>query len=278
MVSFTNVLTAGLLATTALAVPHDMHMHRDLHKVQKRASSDSKRGAAYNDVSTVYTLSQTNTISWAYNWVYTLDPGLPSGVQYVPMLWGATFFGGWFAAIETLLSSGSNYIMGFNEPDMASQANMSPSEAAGYYQQYITPYSGSAKLISPAVTSSTSAGQGLSWFEEFMTDCSSCAITGLAVHWYGNSINEFTGFVEEAISTASKYGLEEVWVTEFALNADQGGVADQSTTAEFVSEAVAWMDAQPSVTRYSYFLCAENYLLTGGALNAVGSAYASTSY
>ncbi|KAJ5884512.1 Glycoside hydrolase superfamily [Penicillium tannophilum] len=275
MVSFTNLLTAGLLATTALAVPHNMHMHRDLHKMHKRTST--KRGAAYNDVSTVTTLAESGTISWAYNWVFTTDTGLPSGVEYVPMLWGTSFFSGWLSAIETILSSGSDYIMGFNEPDMASQADMTPSVAAGYYMQYITPFSGSAKLISPAVTSSSSDGQGLSWFEEFMTDCSSCNITGLAVHWYGDSVDDLKTFVTDAITTASNYGLEEVWVTEFALNADISGVVDQSTTAEFVTEAITWLDAQSGVTRYSYFMCADNYLLTDGALNSVGSAYTSTS-
>lgn len=273
MVSFTNLLTAGLVATTALAAPHNMH--RSLHTVQKRTTS--KRGAAYNDISTVSPLTSSGTVSWAYNWAFSLDGDLPSGIDYVPMLWGAKFFGGWLTGIESLLSSGSNYIMGFNEPDMSSQANMSPSEAAGYYKQYITPYSGSAKLISPSVTSSTDTGKGLSWFEEFMSDCSSCSITGLAVHWYGNSIDEFKSFVEQAVSTAANYNLEEVWVTEFALNADTSGVTDQTTASDFVNEAVTWMDAQTNVTRYSYFMCADNYLLTNGALNTVGQAYTSTS-
>ncbi|KAJ5083154.1 hypothetical protein N7456_012581 [Penicillium angulare] len=273
MVSFTKLFTAGLVATTALAQPHAMH--RSLHKAQKR--STSKRGAAYNDVSAVSSLTSSGTVSWAYNWAFSLDGNLPSGVDYVPMLWGAKFFGGWITGIESLLSSGSNYIMGFNEPDMSSQANMSPSEAAGYYNQYITPYSGSAKLISPSVTSSTDDGKGLSWFEEFMSDCSSCNITGLAVHWYGNSIDEFKSFVQQAVSTASNYNLPEVWVTEFALNSDVSGVTDQSSAADFVNQAVTWMDSQTNVTRYSYFMCADNYLLTNGALNTVGTAYTSTS-
>ncbi|KAJ5935163.1 hypothetical protein N7466_004710 [Penicillium verhagenii] len=275
MVSFTTLLTAGLLATTTLAVPHTMHMHRDLHKVQKR--STSKRGAAYNDVSTVSVLSDSNTISWAYDWGFSGSSGLPSGVEFVPMLWGVSFFSGWLTAIETLLAGGSNYIMGFNEPDNSGQANMSPSVAAGYYKQYITPYSGSAKLISPAVTSSTTDGEGLSWLEEFMTDCSSCNITGLAVHWYGDSIDEFTSFVQEAVTTAANYDLEEVWVTEFALTADISGVSDQSTTADFVTQAVTWMDSQANVTRYAYFMCADGYLLSDDSLNSVGSAYTSSS-
>lgn len=151
----------------------------------------------------------------------------------------------------------------------------SASQAASYYQTYITPYSGKAKLISPAVTSSTTAGLGLSWFKEFMSDCSSCGISGLAVHWYGNTADEFKSFVQQAISTATSYGLSEVWVTEFALSSDAGGVADAAATATFLQSVLPWLDAQNNVTRYSYFMCAENYLLTNNALNQAGYTYTS---
>lgn len=262
MVSFTKLFTTGLLATTALAAPVN---------VQKR--STSKRGAAYNDITTVSPLASNGTVSWAYNWAMSLSGSLPPGVEFVPMLWGTKDLGGWATSIETAVSSGSRYILGFNEPDMTSQANMSPSDAANYYSQYITPYSGQAKLISPAVTSSTSPGMGLSWFQSFMGACSSCGISGLAVHWYGNSASELKSFVQQAISTASSYGLSEVWVTEFALNSDVNGSGDPATTAAFLNEVLPWLDSQSMVSRYSYFMCAQNYLLSGSALNAAGQAY-----
>jgi len=264
MVSFTKLFTAGLMATATLAAPV---------KVQKR--STSKRGAAYNDVSTVPAMTGSGNVAWAYNWAMSLSGNLPSGVDFVPMLWGARDFGGWVTAIETALSSGSEYILGFNEPDMASQASMSASDAAGYYQNYITPYAGQAKLISPAVTSSTNDGQGLSWFKSFMDQCTSCDISGLAVHWYGNNIDEFKTFVQQAIDTASSYSLSEVWITEFALSADVNGIVDQTTTNSFVSEAISYLDSQSAVTRYSYFMAADNYLLSGGSLNSVGQTYCS---
>ncbi|KAJ5369829.1 uncharacterized protein N7496_005921 [Penicillium cataractarum] len=273
MVSFTKLFTTGLLATSALAIPVAKPVTVE---VQKRNSTlTSKRGAAYNDISTVSPLSSAGTVSWAYNWAMSLSGSLPSNVDYVPMLWGAKDFGGWVTAIETALSSGSNYILGFNEPDMTSQADMSASQAASYYKTYITPYSGKAKLISPAVTSSTTSGLGLSWFKEFMSDCSSCGISGLAVHWYGNTADEFKSFVTQAASTASSYGLSELWVTEFALNSDAGGVADAATTASFLETVIPWLDANTNVTRYSYFMCADNYLLTNNALNQAGQAYTS---
>lgn len=267
MVSFTKLFTAGLMATTTLAAPV---------KVQKR--STSKRGAAYNDALTVPALTNTGNVGWAYNWAMWLPSDLPSGIDFVPMLWGARDFGGWVAAIETALFSGSEYIMGFNEPDVAAQADMSATDAAGYYQNYITPYAGQAKLISPAVSSSTTEGQGLSWMNSFLSQCTSCEITGLAVHWYGNTIDEFKTFVQQAIDTASSYSLSEVWITEFALAADINGIVDEATTNAFLTEALSYLDGESSVTRYSYFMTAENYLLSGGALNSVGNTYCSTSY
>ncbi|KAJ5762451.1 uncharacterized protein N7511_005833 [Penicillium nucicola] len=268
MVSFTQLFTAGLVATSAIAAPVQQQAKRTI---------SSKRGAAYNDISTVSVLTSSNTVSWAYNWGAYLSGSLPTDVEFVPMLWGASGFAGWATAIETILSSGSNYILGFNEPDMASQANMSPTDAASYYQTYITPYSGQAKLITPATSSSTTTGQGLDWMNSFLDSCSSCGITGMAVHWYGTTADEFISFVTEAISTASNHNLSEVWITEFALAADASGTSDLATTTAFLNEVVPWLDAQTAVTRYSYFMCAENYLLSNSALNEAGVAYTSTS-
>lgn len=264
MVNFTKIFTSALLASSALAVPVE---------VQKRFHS--KRGAAYSDLATVAPLANNGTVNWAYNWGMSPYGGtLPQGVEYVPMLWGSKDFGGWAATIQTVLSSGSNYILGFNEPDMSDQASMSPSDAANYYKTYITPYAGQAKLISPAVTSSSTPGTGLSWLQSFMGSCSSCEISGLAVHWYGNTANEFKSFVQQAISTAQSYGLSEVWVTEFALLNDISGVGNPAATAAFLNQVLPWMDSQSMVSRYSYFMCAENYLLSGSALNAAGATYA----
>lgn len=264
MVSFTKLFTAGLMATSALAAPV---------KVQKR--STSKRGAAYNDVSTVPAMTNGGNVAWAYNWAMSLSGNLPEGIDFVPMLWGAKDFGGWVTAIETALSSGSEYILGFNEPDITSQADMSASDAASYYKNYITPYAGKAKLISPAVSSSTNDGQGLSWMNSFLSSCSSCELSGLAVHWYGNNIDEFKTFVQQAIDTASSYSLSEVWITEFALASDVNGIADESATNSFVSDAITYLDSQSAVTRYSYFMAADNYLLSGSSLNSVGQTYCS---
>lgn len=273
MASFLKLTAAGLLIASAGAVPTKQVRSTS---VQKRSSS--KAGAAYNDVSLVTALcSDSSGISWAYNWGSSSDGDLPSGVEYVPMLWGTSslFVDGWTSNLEAALADGSSYIMGFNEPDMSSQANLAASDAATYYKQYLTPYAGQATLVSPAVTSSSSTDEGLAWFESFISECSDCGVSVLAVHWYGDSVSELQSFITEAISTASTYGISEVWLTEWALSTDEGGISDLTTAASFVQEAGAWLDEQSALTRYSYFYVANGYLLTDGVVNTVGSAYAS---
>ncbi|KAL2810818.1 hypothetical protein BJX63DRAFT_400980 [Aspergillus granulosus] len=272
MVSF-KYLSTGLLAATALAAPHG-HAHQHLH-AHKRTATSTKRGAAYNDASLVQTLSTNGIVSWAYDWnMYTMG-NLPSEVEFVPMLWGAKMFSEWFAAIQTLLDSGCSYILGFNEPDMSSQAAMSSSEAAGYYRQYITPYSDKAKLVSPAVTNGVGDDMGLTWARNFLDACTDCGISALAVHWYGDSADDFKAFVNKATALAAEYSLEETWVTEFALNSDLSGTGGTQTSADFLGEVLPWLDEQTAVSRYAYFMCADGYLLSGSGLSVSGEKYAS---
>ncbi|KAB8074718.1 hypothetical protein BDV29DRAFT_173188 [Aspergillus leporis] len=269
MVSFTKLMTAGLLATSAVAMPH---AHKYTHKsVAKRSSS--KRGAAYNDASTVQSLSSSGTVSWAYDWNMIANGDLPSGVEFVPMLWGSKMFGDWFSSIQTVLASGSSYIMGFNEPDVSAQACMTPSEAAESYSKYITPYSGSAKLVTPAVTNGGGDDMGLGWMRQFLEQCTDCSMSVLAVHWYGASADEFKTFVTEAQELATKYNLESTWVTEFALSSAMTTNSETQSSADFLNEVIPWLDSQSGVGRYAYYMCADGYLLSGSELSASGKAY-----
>ncbi|CAG8360802.1 unnamed protein product [Penicillium salamii] len=240
-----------------------------------KGGSTSKRGAAYNDIATVPLLHRSGTISWAYNWAMSELNELPFGVEFVPMLWGAEF-DHWIELTESSLANGSTYLLGFNEPDISSQENMSPSVAATYYRNHITSFQDRAKLVSPAVTSSISTGMGLDWLDKFMEFCFDCSISVAAVHWYGDSADAFKSFIHNATTFARSHDLAEVWITEFALNADTSGVVNQETTEAFIESITSWLDSQSMVTRYSYFMCAEGYLLSHGALNAAGQAYASS--
>ncbi|KAL4784299.1 hypothetical protein BJX76DRAFT_327635 [Aspergillus varians] len=271
MVSFKYLATA-LLATAAIAAPHG-HSHSHSH-VTKRGTS-SKRGAAYNDAALVESLSSGGSVSWAYNWnMYTMGD-LPSNVEFVPMLWGTKMFTGWFAAIQTLLNSGNEYILGFNEPDMASQAAMSSSDAASHYRTYISTFSGKAKLVSPSVTNGVGDDMGLDWMRNFLNSCTDCGVSALAVHWYGDTADDFKTFIGKATALAEEFGLEETWVTEFALSSEISGSGDPTASSEFLTEVLPWLDAHQSVSRYAYFMCSDGHLLSGSQLSISGKAYTS---
>ncbi|KAL4752753.1 hypothetical protein BDW72DRAFT_58233 [Aspergillus terricola var. indicus] len=277
MVSFKSLAALALLASSALAAPHGHAHTHTLHKLEpvKRASNttSSKRGAAYNDASLVEALASSGTISWAYDWnMYTMGD-LPGEVEFVPMLWGTKMFTGWFAAIQTLLNSGNKYILGFNEPDMASQAAMSSSDAAKYYKNYISTFAGKSKLVSPSVTNGEGDDVGLNWMRNFLNSCTDCGVDALAVHWYGDSADDFKAFVEKATALADEFGINETWVTEFALNSDLSGSGGSSTSADFLSEVLPWLDAQDKVGRYAYFMCSDGHLLSGSGLSLSGKAY-----
>lgn len=262
MISFTGFITAALLASGAVAAPHG---HAKLHQNLKRSAG--KRGAAYNDPSLVSVLSNSGTVPWAYDWdSYSLG-NLPSNVEYVPMLWGQKMFSGWSAAVETAIASGSKYILGFNEPDQPSQANMNPEEAAIFYRQYITPYADRATLVTPAVTNG-GAPMGLTYMSNFLNACTDCKASVMAIHWYGDNVAQFKAQVSDAINLAHQHNMAEVWITEFALNN-----ASPSQSAAFLQEVLPWLDSQSAIGRYAVFMCADGYLLSGNALNEAGNVY-----
>lgn len=252
------------MATAALAAPHQNHQ-----RLHAKRSSSSKRGAAYNDASLVSVLSG---VSWAYNWNDASDGTLPSGVDYSPMLWGPKMYDGWSAAADSAISSGSKYLMGFNEPDITSQADLSPAQAASDFKQYLTPYADKASLVSPAVSNSGSDGQGLSWMKTFLSECTDCKISALAVHWYADAsyTDYFKQFINETVALATENNIEDVWLTEFQATGD---TASQVT---FLEEILPWLDAQSNVSRYAYFMCSSSVLLTAAnVLSEIGTIYTS---
>ena len=256
MVSLRFISIALAVATSATAAPLNLNT-RDL----------SKRGAAYNDASLVAALLSGKTVTWAYNWNSEANGQLPEGVMYIPMLWGTKMLDGWSSAVESALSSGSKYLFGFNEPDIPSQSSMSTSEAASLFRQNITPYADRATLATPAITNSQQGNEGLSWMSQFLDECADCKASIMAIHWYGNSIDDFKKHVDDSLNLAQKKGVKEVWITEFALN-------DASQAVPFLLQALPWLDARDGVGGYAYFYCAPGYLVDAAkTLSASGKVY-----
>jgi hypothetical protein len=61
--------------------------------------------------------------------------------------------------VNYAISRGTKNILTFNEPDLSSQANMSPHQAANTYLKYVQPFAGRVNLGGPAVTESPNGTQ-----------------------------------------------------------------------------------------------------------------------
>lgn len=254
MVSFKLSVIASLLAATALAAP-----------VQQGQSPSGKRGLPYNNPKALEPFKGTAADSWTYNWGQNPDGG--SGKEYVPMLWGPKFFDSWDSS-SVLSNTRCKNLLGFNEPDHGEQAFMTPSNAVEAFKKYLKPIASKVNLGSPGVTNG-GGDMGLTWMKSFLDGCAGdCGINFLAVHWYSpaNEVEGFKNHISAAIDLAKSHGIDKIWLTEFQ------GLGDEHAQAEFIKQVVPWLDANPGVARYSYFM-ADN-MVVNGQLNAVGQAYA----
>ncbi|KAI1210415.1 glycoside hydrolase family 128 protein [Annulohypoxylon truncatum] len=237
------------------------------------SSSTGKRGAAYNDASLVSTvLGLGGKLSWAYNW--TPDPnGLDESIMYYPMLWStaADHSTGWDTKAEAAIARGSTAFLSFNEPDISSQANMSPADAAAGHKQYFSKYVGKVQIGSPAISSSESTGQGIDWLKQFFTACDGgCQVDFCAAHWYGpGGADGAAQFLDHITQVHEACENKNVWVTEFAAQSGDVNTFVQTVVDKLETEDYSFVE------KYSYFWLSEGSLMnTTTTLSDFGEIFA----
>jgi hypothetical protein len=184
------------------------------------------------------------------------------------MLWGAP------SAPDPAWTSAAlaaKHVLGYNEPDLNSQANVIPSVAAAAWKSYVQPLAGRVSIGGPAVTNAGNGVlpyMGLGWLDSFLADCQGCEIDFLPVHWYANdTAANFFAYLEEA---HSRSGGKPIWVTEFML---QDSEANQIA---WLKQVLPWLDGQAWIGRYAYFGVFEDFLINGAGtgLSNIGKTYA----
>jgi hypothetical protein len=100
----------------------------------------------------------------------------------------ANHISGWDDAANAAIGAGATHLLGFNEPDLNTQANMSPQAAADAWRQHMQPYAGRAKLVSPAITNGAPP-MGTGWMDAFLVACTGCQIDAIAIHIYDSASN-----------------------------------------------------------------------------------------
>ncbi|KAI0453200.1 glycosyl hydrolase catalytic core-domain-containing protein [Xylaria acuta] len=236
--------------------------------------SGGKRGLAYNDASLVQEfLTLGGQASWAYNWGSSTGD-LPEGVTYYPMLWSPApdHSNGWDEAAKAAISSGADALLGFNEPDIASQANMSPQDAASGHIQWMNPYAGQARISTPAISSSENANQGVDWLKQFFAACNGqCKFDFCVAHWYGPGGKDGAKlFLDHLVDVNTACDGKPVWVTEFA--------AESGDIDAFMTTIVDKLETDPTyafVEKYSYFMASVGNLFSSATeLTSFGKIYA----
>jgi RNA polymerase sigma factor (sigma-70 family) len=189
--------------------------------------------------------------SWYYTWSATPGVAGPSGVSFVPMIWGAANV---TASTLSQVKEEGPYLLGFNEPDMTSQSNMTPAQALSLWPQLMAT---GMQLGSPAVADDGATPGG--WLDQFMSGATSRGyrVNFITLHWYGSdfvtsqAVSQLQGYLQ---AVYARYHLP-IWLTEFAL-ANFGGsptTPTQQQQAAFLTAATAMLQSLPFVQRYAWF-------------------------
>ena len=220
-------------------------------------------------------------VSWYYNW--TLSPGSCAASQFIPMVWGHTgkeqTATGIKGEVDGLVSAGYRVVLGFNEPDNASQSNISTANAITLWPSLAG--DASLRVGSPA-TQANSTGQA--WFTTFMQQVNAdttgqLRVDFIAAHWYGwnaGSCDAKAASLESYIKWLEAIpGGRPIWLTEWGcLNQSN---PTEATVQAFFSGAVAMFAKHPRIERYAWYPWTTNNELVaadGGALTALGTVFA----
>jgi hypothetical protein len=230
-----------------------------------------KRGLCFNDASLTQLFGGPGSkVTWSYDWAQKTGSGYNTGIKYIPMLWDESSdrAGSWGKSADAGIAAGADALLGYNEPDHHEQANVDVGTAVNGWKQHFQPYAGKVTLVSPAVTNGP-APMGLAYLKSFISSCEGCQIDACAVHWYDSASNTqyFKNYITDSIAAC---GNKPIWLTEFGASGSEDQIVD------FLNEVLPWMDNNPLVARYAYFMTAKgaNYLVNnGGGLSKIGQAY-----
>ena len=240
----------------------------------------SKKGLALGgDMSDKIKLSKLNC-SWYYNWsTEAFNTTLDEGVQHIPMMWGSSDDNK--EAMKNLVTT-SNYILGFNEPDIETQANIEFFEASSVWDEYIKPLN--MRKVSPAPAA---PGGDSVWLKRFMKGDYICknpwdgswglfydyedeatkkfvegesdSVDSVVLHYYRNTIN-LKGLLD-AVETLWNSYHKPIWITEMSLFGVKGTRSDfsyelpekRAEIQKYLEDAMEALDVNPHVERYCWF-------------------------
>ena len=215
-------------------------------------ATSSRKGVSVWSFSGANTALAQSGASWYYTWS-TTHAGIsgPANMGFVPMIWGPG------AVTPTALAqarSAGPYLLGFNEPDMAAQSNMTVDQALSLWPELMA---NGAVLGSPAVAYGGDTPGG--WLDRFMSGAKAKGyrVDFIALHWYGGdfvtaeAVSQLHAYLQ---AVHDRYHLP-IWLTEYALIDFSHGTRFPTgpEQAAFVTASTRMLAGLPYLQRYAWF-------------------------
>ena len=160
------------------------------------------------------------------------------------------------STVSAELPSGVTALLGFNEPNFGSQANLSATKAAALWPEVekVADAQG-LTLVSPAVNfcgGNCQETDPYKYLDDFFAACSGCRVDRVAFHVYvgchPSGANKAQWLIEKVEEYKKRFS-QPLWLTEFACD-DASGFDDQIA---FMKDAVSYLEGDARVERYAWF-------------------------
>jgi RNA polymerase sigma factor (sigma-70 family) len=216
------------------------------------ATPSGKKGLGAWKFTGVDTALKDSGADWYYTWsTQHTGIGTPPGAQFVPMIWGADSVTP--AALSQAKAAGP-YLLGFNEPDMAAQSNLTVDKALDLWPQL---QATGRTLGSPAVAYGGDTAGG--WLDRFMSGAAQRGyrVDFITLHWYGSDFRtaDAVAQLRSYLQAVHNRYHKPIWLTEYALinfsGAPKFPAPDQQ--AAFVTASTSMLAGLPYLQRYAWF-------------------------
>ncbi len=230
----------------------------------------TKKGMGTKDNNLVANVSP----SWFYDWG-ALDVST-TNTEFVLMAWNITLANNFLNLNTYPTRTDVNTLLGFNEPDGTSQANIPDVNVAlpVYKNLLRTGY----RMGSPA----TKEENWNRWLSDFTTiaEADDARIDFVAIHWYdwGNwsattnanpsasdVLNRFKAYINAVYDRYKK----PIWITEFNANVNRPAAVQDA----FMRLALPYLESDSRIERYAYFFETTFPASVNGVLTPLGQTY-----
>ncbi|QIX01917.1 hypothetical protein AMS68_007434 [Peltaster fructicola] len=214
----------------------------------------SKRGLCWpvENKDPVFTFTKPGSkISWIYNWSPNSTDGA-SSLDFIPMQWNCVGIDELASKVD---STKATALLGYNEPELPDQSNISAEEAAREWLRCIEPLrKAGVRAGSPGISS---APHAVGWLQDFLARIrqGGSDVDFFCLHWYGEGLG---GFYDYIWSTYFQLGGtdsgKKVWITEYACtNWNKDAPLPQEHVESFAAETCKYLDGLDWIERYAWF-------------------------